>query len=116
MLLLRRLCVLRLLIPKILAEMAGTFAVIFVGAGSMTLSERFPHLMPAFGIPIAWGLIIAVMILAVGGISGAHFNPAVTLAFALAKKLPVSHIGVYWVSQCIGGAGAMLALAAVRNI
>ncbi len=92
-----------LLMPKVLAEIIGTFTMIFVGAGSIVLTERFPHVVPTFVIPIAWGLTIAVMIFAVGHVSGAHFNPAVTLAFATAKRLPFSHVLIYWGSQFLGG-------------
>ena len=53
--------------------------------------------------PIAWGLTICLMIFAVGHISGAHFNPAVTLAFAAAKRIAVSDIPIYWGSQLCGG-------------
>ena len=88
---------------KVLAEMVGTFTMIFVGGGSILLSERYPQAVPAFVIPIAWGLTIALMIFAVGHISGAHFNPAVTLAFVVAKRLPASQIFIYWGSQAFGG-------------
>ena len=88
---------------KALAEVIGTFTMIFVGAGSIALSEKFPQTFPAFIIPIAWGLTIALMIFAVGHISGAHFNPAVTLAFVVAKRIPASAILIYWPSQLTGG-------------
>lgn len=88
-----------MLIHKALAEMIGTFAVIFVGGGSIVLSEKCPYLFPPIGVPIAWGLVIACMILAVGHISGAHFNPAVTLTLAAAKRIPMTQILFYWTSQ-----------------
>lgn len=94
------------LLYKALAEMIGTFAIIFVGGSSIILSERFPHLFPSFGVAITFGTIVMLMILAVGNLSGAHFNPAVTLAFALVKRFPFSQIYIYWLSQCAGGAAA----------
>ena len=95
---------------KALAEIIGTFTMIFVGAGSILLSEKFPQIFPPFIIPIAWGLTIALMIFAVGHISGAHFNPAVTLAFVAAKRIPASAILIYWPSQLMGGLFAVALL------
>ena len=91
------------LASKAFAEMIGTFAIIFVGGGSILLSERFPHFFPSFGVAFTFGSIITLMILALGHLSGAHFNPAVTLAFAVAKRFPAPQIYVYWLSQCAGG-------------
>lgn len=103
-------------VAKALAEMIGTFAIIFVGGGSIFLSERFPSAVPAWVIPFAFGLTVIGMILAVGPVSGAHFNPAVTLAFAVAKRLPLSLVWVYWSSQLAGGVLAMTLLLELRKI
>lgn len=100
---------------KVLAEVIGTFTMIFVGGGSIILTERFPHI-PGFIIPIAWSGTIALMILAVGNISGAHFNPAVTLALAVSKRLPVDQIPVYWLSQFGGGLMAVILLGVLKKI
>ena len=105
-----------LLTHKALAEMIGTFTMIFVGGGSIVLSERFPQVFPAFIIPVAWGLTIALMIFAVGHISGAHFNPAVTLAFVAAGRLPASQIFLYWGSQFCGGFMAIALLDVLKKI
>ena len=104
------------MIYKALAEMIGTFTMIFVGGGSILLSEKYPHIVPAFCIPIAWGLTISLMIFAVGHISGAHFNPAVTLAFVVAKRLPLNQITIYWASQFLGGLAAVSLLGALQKI
>lgn len=104
-----------LLSPKALAEVVGTFAMIFVGGGSIILTERFPQI-PGLVIPAAWGGIIALMILAVGNVSGAHFNPVVTLAFAVSKRLPVDQIPVYWLSQVAGGLLAITLLGVLKKI
>jgi aquaporin NIP len=90
---------------KALAEMGGTFALIFVGGASIILTER--NILPSICVPIAWGLMVFLMIIAVGHISGAHFNPAVTLAFAVAKRIPVDQIWFYWASQAVGGVAAV---------
>lgn len=102
-----------LLAHKALAETMGTFTMVFVGGGSIILSEK--HIIPAFCIPIAWGLVICLMIVAVGSVSGAHFNPAVTLAFAIAKRLPPSEVLFYWMSQFMGGAMAVLLLGVLNK-
>ena len=90
---------------KALAEMGGTFALIFVGGASIILTER--HILPPISVPIAWGFMVFLMIIAVGHISGAHFNPAVTFAFVVAKRIPASQILFYWSSQIIGGIAAV---------
>ena len=94
-----------ILFYKALAEMGGTFAVIFIGGASIILSEK--HILPPICIPIAWGLMVFLMIVAVGHISGAHFNPAVTFAFAIAKRIPADQILFYWASQLTGGLAAV---------
>ena len=66
---------------KFLAELIGTFALVFAGCGSVMVLERFPEAFSTSAIPIVFGLVVAAMIYAVGHISGAHFNPAVTLGF-----------------------------------
>ena len=105
-----------LLTQKAFAEILGTFTMIFIGGGSMILTERYPQIFPSFIIPIAWGLTIALMIFAVGHISGAHFNPAVTLAFVVAKRLPASQLLFYWGSQFFGGFMAISALGVLKKI
>ncbi len=105
-----------MLIQKALAEMAGTFAMIFVGVGSILLSEKYPQSFPAFGIPIAWGAIIALMIVVWGKTSGAHFNPAVTLALTIAKRSPIVLLPLYWGSQLLGGLVAIGALEGIKKL
>jgi aquaporin NIP len=90
---------------KALAEMGGTFALIFVGGASIILTEK--NILPPISIPIAWGFMVFLMIIAFGHISGAHFNPAVTLAFVVAKRIPASQIWFYWTSQVVGGVAAV---------
>ena len=78
---------------KSIAEGLGTFALIFFGCGSIRLG-----LSPGV-VALVFGLTVAVMIYALGHLSGAHFNPAVTLAFALTKRFPLRHVGAYWLAQ-----------------
>ena len=104
-----------MLIHQAFAEMAGTFAMIFVGGGSIVLSEKYPHLFPAFFVPLAWGLTISVMIFSMGRLSGAHFNPAVTLAFAVTRRIAPAQVLVYWASQFLGGLIAVGLLAILQK-
>ncbi len=90
--------------------------MIFVGGGSIILTERYPQVFPSFIVPIAWGGTIALMIFAVGHVSGAHFNPAVTLAFVVSKRLPADQVLIYWTSQIIGGLTAIVLLEALKKI
>ena len=85
------------------AEFVGTFALIFVGAGS-ALSGNL--VVAAF----ANGLVIAVMVSAVGHISGGHFNPAVTLGFLVTRNIAPALAGLYWAVQFGGAALAALML------
>ncbi|XP_078431225.1 aquaporin NIP1-1-like [Wolffia australiana] len=86
---------------KIMAEIFGTYFVIFSGCGSVILNLgkgaiTFP------GVSIVWGLVVMVMVYAVGHISGAHFNPAVTIAFATCRRFPWRHVAPYIAAQVIG--------------
>lgn len=95
---------------KAIAECVGVFFLVLLGCGSLMVSERFPGRIPPAAIPLVFGLVIAVMVYAVGHISGAHFNPAVTLAFAAARHFPSRHVIFYWIAQFLGGILAISAL------
>jgi len=71
---------------KYISEFIGTFALIFCGTGAMTINEVTGGDVTHVGIAITWGFIVIAMIYTFGDISGAHFNPAVSIAFAFAKK------------------------------
>ncbi|KAG6471133.1 hypothetical protein ZIOFF_072234 [Zingiber officinale] len=73
---------------KVVSEVISTFLLVFVTCGSGALSKRNPSQVSQLGASVAGGLIVTVMIYAVGHISGAHMNPAVTLAFAVARHFP----------------------------
>ena len=92
-------------LSQYLAEFIGTYMMIFFGCGSMIMAETWPGYQAA-SVPIIWGGAVSIMIYAVGHISGAHFNPAVTIAFWATKKLPSSKVPGYLLSQF---AGALLA-------
>lgn len=88
---------------KYLAEAIGTFALIFCGTGAIVINEISGGSVTHLGIAITFGLIVTAVIYAIGDISGAHINPAVTVAFWVAKKIPFSDVIPYILSQ-IGGA------------
>lgn len=100
----------RTLFTKSIAEAIGTFALVFAGCGGLMVSERFPGSVPPGAIPVVFGLAVAAMIYAVGHISGAHFNPAVTFAFAVARHFPKREVPAYWTAQCLGGLAAIVLL------
>jgi len=85
-----------------LAEFIGTFALVFCGTGAIIINAQ-TGVISHVGIAITFGLVVMVMIYAVGNISGAHFNPAVTIAFTVAKKFPLNQLPQYILAQ-IGGA------------
>lgn len=89
------------------AEFVGTFALIFIGVGSIVFAQS----SGLVGVALAHGLAIAVMVSAVGHISGGHFNPAVTFGFLITRRISFSLAGVYWIAQMLGAVlGAVLLL------
>jgi MIP family channel proteins len=99
------------LLRPLLAELIGTFALVFAGAGAIVVDAR-THALGHVGIAITFGLVIMVMIYAVGHISGAHFNPSVTFAFAVTRHFPWTRLFAYWAAQA---AGALIAAALLRT-
>jgi aquaporin Z len=96
------------------AEFIGTFWLVFGGCGSAILAAAFPELGIGFsGVSLAFGLTVLTMAYAVGGISGGHFNPAVSLGLALADRFAWKSLVPYWLAQV---AGAMVAAAALFAI
>ena len=96
---------------KLAAELVGTFAIVFTGCGASMVAERFPSSVPPGVVPVVFGLAVTVMIYAVGHISGAHFNPAVSLAFAVFRHFPKRELIAYWGAQF---AGALMAIFLLR--
>ncbi|WP_172957797.1 MIP/aquaporin family protein [Thermus scotoductus] len=81
------------------AEAVGTFTLLFVGIGSIAATRGQDPL----AIALAHGLAIALMVTALGRVSGGHFNPAVSFAFFLRRELTAGSLVVYWTAQVIGG-------------
>lgn len=96
---------------RLAAEALGTFALVFFGAGAIMVAAKYGS-FGQLGISIAFGLVITIMIYALGHISGAHLNPAVSFGFALSRHFPWSHVGAYWIAQCSGAIAAALLLRA----
>ena len=100
-----------LLARSLVAEAFGTFALVFAGAGAIMVDAK-THALGHVGVAITFGLVIMAMIYAVGHVSGAHFNPAVTFAFALTRHFPWPRVIAYWAAQLVG---ALLAAALLRS-
>ena len=94
-------------LSQYIAEFIGTFFLIFFGCGSMILAELNPNYHGEF-VPIIWGGIVSIMIYSVGHISGAHFNPAVTLAFFATKKFMGKKVFGYITAQVLGATTASI--------
>ena len=90
---------------KFVAEFLGTFAIVLLGCGSVAVAERMPGVIPQGAVAIVFGLTVAAMIYAVGHISGAHFNPAVTIAFWCARHFPGRQVFGYAAAQSLVRAG-----------
>ena len=90
------------LLRKCAAECAGVFAIVFGGCGAVAIDQISGGTITHVGIATAFGLIVMTMIYATGHISGAHLNPAVTLAFAATRHFPRRQIAPYIAAQCLG--------------
>jgi MIP family channel proteins len=99
------------LLRALVAEAIGTFALVFAGAGAIMVDAK-THALGHVGVAITFGLVIMAMIYAVGHVSGAHFNAAVTFAFALTRHFPWTRAVAYWAAQL---AGALVAAALLRG-
>jgi aquaporin TIP len=97
---------------RCVAEFVGTFTLIFIGVGSIVAANQI-HDPSLIGVAIAHGLAIGIMVSALGHISGAHFNPAITLGFLLTRRIKPALGAMYWVSQLAGAALAALLVKAL---
>lgn len=103
-------------VKKLAAEFIGTFWLVLGGCGSAVLAAAFPETGIGFlGVALAFGLSVLTMTYAVGGISGGHFNPAVTLGIAVGRRLELVPLLSYWAVQVAGAIGAAAIIYAIAT-
>ena len=95
---------------KYIAEYIGTFFMVFCGTGAIVINQESAGAITHAGIACTFGLVVMVLIYSFGSISGAQFNPAVTLAFSSIGLFPKKEILPYWASQVLGALSASLLL------
>jgi aquaporin NIP len=95
---------------KYIAELLGTFALVLCGTGAIVINQQSGGTVTHAGIAITFGLIVMAMIYTFGNISGAHLNPAVSIGFTIAGRLPVKELMPYILSQVVGAFLASLLL------
>ena len=98
---------------RALAEGIAVFALVFAGCGAIVANAVYGGALGTVGIALTFGLVIMVMIYATGHLSGAHINPAVTLAFTLTRHFPPREAAAYVAAQLTGAVAAALALLAI---
>lgn len=91
------------------AELIGTYGLVTAGCGAIIASSQL-HALPPIGVALAFGLVIALMIAAVGHISGGHINPAVSISLAVTRHLPWKDLPFYLVAQFLGATLGALTL------
>jgi aquaporin Z len=96
---------------RMLAEAIGTFGLVFAGTAAIVVNSdgSVSHV----GVALTFGLVVFAMIAALGDVSGAHLNPAVTLAFAVRRNFPWRRVPGYLIAQAVGGIAAALFLRAM---
>ncbi|MDQ3749275.1 MAG: aquaporin, partial [Acidobacteriota bacterium] len=103
------------MVKKLSAEFIGTLWLVLGGCGSAVLAAAFPNVgIGLLGVSLAFGLTVLTMAYAVGHVSGAHFNPAVTLGLWAGKRFPANEILPYIIAQILGaiaGAGILFVIA-----
>jgi aquaporin NIP len=95
---------------KLLAEFIGTFALVFCGTGAIIIDQLTGGAVSHVGVAITFGLVVMAMIYALGDISGAHINPAVTIAFTIAGRFKIQEALSYIISQLAGAFAATIIL------
>ena len=91
---------------KFAAEFIGTFVLVFAGTGAIVINETTRGSITHVGVALTFGLVVLAMIYAVGDVSGAHLNPAVSFGFFVAQRFPLRGLAPYVGSQCAGALAA----------
>lgn len=97
-------------VRKLLAEFVGTFALVFAGTGAIVINDITGGVISHVGVALTFGLVVLAMIYAVGDLSGAHLNPAVTIGFFAGRSFPAREVPPYILSQFLGAIAASLTL------
>lgn len=97
---------------RLIAEALGTFVLVFAGTGAIVVND-ITHAVTHVGIALTFGLVVLALIQALGDISGAHFNPAVTIGFVAARRFPLTEALPYILTQLVGATAASCAIAAI---
>jgi aquaporin Z len=95
---------------KYVAELVGTFVLVFIGCGSATLAGKYIGFV---GIAFAFGLSVLAMVYAIGGISGCHINPAISISMLASGKMKPKDTVIYVIVQCVGAVIASVVVYAV---
>ena len=90
------------MLKKLTAEALGTFVIVFFGTGAIVVNDSYNQCIGHTGIALAFGSSVAIVIYAFGSISGAHFNPAVTLGLLATKQFPFKNVSSYILAQLVG--------------
>ncbi len=98
---------------KYYAEFIGTYILLFAGTGAIIINQQYNGAITHMGIAITFGLVVMSLIYAFGDISGAHFNPAVSIGFIVAGRFPIKQLFPYVISQLTGAVLASITLKAL---
>lgn len=98
-----------------MAEAVGTFFLVLIGPGAAVVNSYTSGVVTHVGVALAFAFIVTAMIFTLGHVSGAHINPAVTVAFWSVRRFPAGDVLPYMAAQCIGAIAAALVLRAHRS-
>jgi len=99
-----------MLARKLLAEFLGTYALVFTGTGAIVIDTLSGGAITHLGVALCFGLVVMILIDAFGDLSGAHFNPAVSLGFTFARRFPLRDLVSYISAQIAGALAASISL------